>query len=173
MTRSEQPYAGDERTLLLDWIAFQRATLADKCAGLTPAQLDLQAASPSTLSLSRLLRHLAEMEQTERQALLGEEMVPRYASATDVDLEGPSNDPERGIWDFAIYDVDDDALTEWHNECRLTDQVLGSIGDLGAPLPSYAMLSARGGILHLLSEYARHNGHADMLRQQIDGTVGY
>jgi hypothetical protein len=105
--------------------------------------------------------------------LLGEEMVPRYASATEVDLEGPANDPDRGIWDFAMYDVDDDAVAEWRNECRLTDEVLASIGDLGAPLPPYEVLSGRGVILHLLSEYARHNGHADMLRQQIDGKVGY
>src|SRR3954467_7604933 len=113
MARGEQPYAGDEHTLLTGWVAFQRETLAEKCAGLTPAQLDLQAVPASTLSLSRLVRHMAEMEQTERQALLGEEMVPRYASTTDVDLDGPANDPDRGIWDFAMYDVDDDALAEW------------------------------------------------------------
>ena len=173
MSRGEQPYAGDERALLLSWLAFQRETLASKCAGLTSEQLAQQAAPPSTLSLARLVRHLAEMEQTERQALLGEEMVPRYAATTEVDLEGPGNDPDNGMWDFAMYDVDDDATAEWRRECHATDEVLSSFEDLSAAPPNYDVLSIRGIILHLVNEYARHNGHADMLRERIDGDVGY
>lgn len=167
--RGEQPWSGDERRLLTEWLEFQRATLAMKCEGLAPDQLATRSAPPSTLTLARLLRHLADTERAERQVLLGEDIRLRY------DVGGGGEEPEGGMYDFGIYDVDDDALAVWQEECAATSEILAGFDsfDDRPRGEQYAALTVRPVVLHLLMEYARHNGHADMLREHLDGRVGY
>jgi hypothetical protein len=78
MARGEQPHQGNERALLEQWLEFGRATLAIKCEGLSPQQLADQAVPPSTLSLARILRRLADMERFDTQILNGEPLAGRY-----------------------------------------------------------------------------------------------
>ena len=172
--RRPQPYAGSERELLLEWLEFQRETLAAKCSGLGGEALNTQAAPPSTLTLGRLLRHLADMERMDAQILSGGDVNSLYERAADGDggVED-GGEPDGGMYDWSLYDVDDDALTVWREQCEwLRDVVAGKDLDDHAP-GDYAVLTVRSVLLALVTEYARHNGHADLLRERIDGSVGY
>ena len=178
--RRSQPYAGTERELLLDWLEFQRETMAQKCSGLTGDALGTRAAPPSTLTLGRLLRHLADMERMDAQILAGEPVTSLYEEpgddADDADNgteDGSDAEPEGGMYDWSLYDVDDDALAVWCEQCdRLRAVVEGKELDDRAP-GDFAVLTVRSVLLALTMEYARHNGHADLLRERLDGRVGY
>ena len=150
--------------MLEAWLDFHRATLLMKCAGLSASQLRLRSAEPSTLSLLGLVRHMTEVERGWfRRGIAGEsraEAGPIYY--TD----------ERPDADFD--DVDDadpaamfEAFTREVEYCRRVaadvplDKVVGEREH-----------SVRWIYLHMIEEYARHNGHADLLRERIDGATG-
>jgi hypothetical protein len=168
--RGDQPYEGDERSLVEQWLRFQRQTLALKCEGLSADELGRRPLVPSTLSLARLLRHLADMEHLNACILTGSAVASMYAVAgADDDAE-----VEDGMYDWSLYDVDDDALAVWGQACPDLDAAVAACPDLDAAAPGdYSVLTARSIVLALTMEYARHNGHADLLRQAIDGRVGY
>lgn len=180
MNRTEQPYRGDDRTLIEQWLDFQRATLAMKCDGLTPAQLAERACPPSTLSLARIVRHMADMEIFDTQMLLGRPIAGRYDSGQE-ESDGPEdheqsdeNDPDRGLYDWSVYDVDDDAVAFWIQDCAETRAAVASFKSLDERLPgNYSALTVRSLLLALIAEYSRHNGHADLLREAIDGSRAY
>ena len=155
--------------MLLEWLDFQRATLAIKCAGLSADQLARRSAPPSTLSLARVVRHLADMEIIERQVLMDEPVAAHYA------VGEANEEPADGMYDFSIYDTDDDALAVWRAACTAMDDALLTFESLDEPVrsPAYGVLTGRSVVLHLLMEYARHNGHADLLRERLDGRTGY
>ena len=162
--RSIPPSGVDELATLAGFLDFQRATLAVKCQGLTDAQLRNQAVPPSTLSLLGLVRHLAEVEVNWfRPLLAGEPMGGIWAPGLDVDV--------------AFNDVTaasaQEAFSRWHAECEYARQLV-------AAAPSLDVTGERGGkrytlrwvLVHLIEEYSRHNGHADLLRERIDGSTG-
>jgi uncharacterized damage-inducible protein DinB len=157
---------GDERATLIEYLRRQRLTLQIKCEGLDAEQLARRAVEPSTLSLLGLVRHMAEVERTWfRRRFSGQDVPKRYQSETqpDGDFDGAVADPA----------VADDAWVAWRDEIafaelftRSTD--LGFVGQDGDGNP----ISLRELLVHMIEEYARHNGHADLLRERIDGRIG-
>jgi uncharacterized damage-inducible protein DinB len=149
--------------MLLDWLDWHRATLLRKCAGLDATQLAQRAAPPSNLSLLGLVRHMSDCERGwVRQTFRGEQIPDLYyrADAQDADIE--EADPANAEEDFEIYRA----------ECRAVDAALE-----GAKLDDTFMFaekttSVRWMWQHLVEEYARHNGHADLIREAIDGAAG-
>ena len=159
--RAEPPYEADERTMLVAWLEYHRATLALKCEGLTDDQLRTRSVPPSALSLLGLVRHMAEVEHNWfRFWLGGEGPIARYEGDEDFEVEGA--------------DVDE-AFDYWRSECENAREVLAtfdSLDDVGAGQEVGAGISVRWTLVHMIEEYARHNGHADLLRERIDGTTG-
>jgi hypothetical protein len=156
---------GDERAILLGWLAFHRDALAAKCDVLIPEQLVERSAPPSVLSLLGLVRHLVEMENAYGAwALAGPKggYQPVWGEYTD---GGPE-------WDF---DVDasmvQESMAAWHRLRRATDEQIARYPSLDATAAGNGR-SARWVLQKLIGEYARHNGHADLLRERIDGSTG-
>ncbi|MGW5647884.1 DinB family protein [Saccharopolyspora sp. NPDC003752] len=162
--RIEPPRAGDERATLTGVLQFQRETLAMKCAGLTAEQLRERAVAPSGLSLLGLVRHLAEVERSWfRNAFRGE--------------NGKSPWTPPGSDEFADFDVDaadpGEAFAIWRRECARSREIVSAAESLDATCEYRGeVISLRYVLAHLIEEYARHNGHADLLRERIDGTTG-
>jgi uncharacterized damage-inducible protein DinB len=156
------PTTGDDRPILEGYLAWQRATLLNICAGLTPEQLASRPMPPSTLSLLGLVRHLAKVERIWfRQRAAGEAIEPMYdlSLAKDTDFEaGLAIEAEA---DFARLQA------EWAvADVTAADLPFDHTFDLGGDTWSLRMV-----YVHLIGEYARHNGHADLLRQGIDGVT--
>ncbi|MCW2504090.1 MAG: hypothetical protein JWO79_2374 [Actinomycetia bacterium] len=152
-----------ERGTLVDYLRRYRLTLELKCADLTPTQLAQRSVPPSTMSLLGLLRHMAEVERHWfRREMAGHDAPKLYWSDADRD----------GDWNGAVPDpaVVDDAWRAWRAEVAFAEQYLaattdlGTLGGRGTPL--------RDVLVHMIEEYARHCGHADLLRERIDGRVG-
>ncbi len=148
--------------MLVGWLEYHRETLAMKCEGLTSEQLAERAVPPSWLSLAGLLRHMAEVERTYFQRTFADEDVPA------IQFE---EDPFREDADADYSSVaDDDPLADWREEIRRAREVIyraTSLTDEGN-----SALPLRFWLVKMLNEYARHNGHADLLRECIDGTTG-
>jgi hypothetical protein len=161
----------DERGLLLDYLRYYRLTLEMKCGGLDAEQIARRSAPPSTMSLLGLVRHLADGERHLRRVMAGEDAPDLYRTEEDRDAE----------WNGAVADpaVVEDAWRTWHAEMDATDRYLDGVPDLdtwnaGASDfgPEGADLQLRDALLGQIVEYARHCGHADLLRERIDGRVG-
>jgi hypothetical protein len=153
---------GDERALLLDWLGFHRDTLAAKCAGLSRTQLVEAAVPPSNLSLLGLVRHLTEMERVYLiWGIGGGPLTLHYCSDAD---------PEADFAGAATAGVDA-TMQIWARECAAADELVAAVPDLDAPGEGNGY-SLRWNLLKVIGEYARHNGHADLLRETIDGSVG-
>jgi uncharacterized damage-inducible protein DinB len=147
-----------ELATLQDFLTDYRLTLRMKCEGLTPEQLARRSVPPSTMSLLGLLRHLAEVERdwiTEGDPL-PKLYAPRDADFTKAAAEQPQVD--------AAYA----ALTQ---EQAATDAALAAHPNLSTRLGKNA-IAVRELMIHRIEEYARHCGHADLLRERIDGRVG-
>jgi uncharacterized damage-inducible protein DinB len=167
--REDPPAQGDERQTLLGFLRWQRQTLQMKCAGLDAEQLARRAVEPSTLSLLGLLRHTADVERGWfRQFMAGEPSTPHFRSAAEPD----------GDFDGAAADSDlvTQALAVWQDEIAHADQFVADAPGLNvlsaAVDPDRGRLSLRWVLVHMIEEYARHNGHADLLRERIDGRLG-
>jgi hypothetical protein len=161
--RTLPPLEADERTTLTAFLDAQRATLAIKCDGLADDQLRERAVPPSALSLLGLVRHMAEVEKNWFRPLLGgEEMAGIYAPGLDWEI----------AWDVGSADVGE-AFRLWRAECDHARELVSAT-------PSLDCTGMRGGyrftlrwvLTHMVEEYARHNGHADLLRERIDGQTG-
>jgi uncharacterized damage-inducible protein DinB len=159
------PRNGDERSTLLAFLEWQRATLAKKCAGLGADQLRLRSAEPSTLSLIGLVRHMADVEAGWfRKTLGGEDVVYHYSS--DEDLDGEFDN-------VATADIDE-AFATWRDECARADEIVSRRAlDATGHRRTGEEVSMRWILMHMIEEYSRHNGHADILRERIDGATGY
>jgi uncharacterized damage-inducible protein DinB len=164
MEYQEIPRNDDERSTLLAFLEWQRETLARKCAGLAPDQLRIRSAEPSTLSLLGLVRHMADVERGWfRRTLAGEEVPERYSS--DDDRDGDFDNVDTA-------DVDE-AFAGWHEECGLADEIISRRAlDATGKQQSGREVSLRWILNHMIEEYSRHNGHADLLRERIDGATG-
>ena len=166
VTYADIPREADERTTLTMFIEWQRATLLRKCEGLTPEQLRRRAVPPSTLSLLGLVRHMADVERIWfRQRLAREDAEPLFSSSAA---------PDADFDDVDAADVDE-AFTRWREECARATAITASLSldDRGTVLETGRIVSLRWVLVHMVDEYSRHNGHADLLRQAIDGATGY
>ena len=153
--------------MLQAWLDFHRDTLAVKCAGLTDSQLRERAAAPSSLSLLGLVRHMAEGEHQWFTLVLGGEQEERapYPYYTD-------DSPDADFDDVDGADVAE-AFRTWRSECAAARELVAAAPSLDViAIQDGREFSLRWIMVHMIEEYARHNGHADLLRQRIDGTVG-
>lgn len=163
--RITPPYTGGERASLRAYLDFHRATLAMKCEGLTDEELRERSMPPSTLSLLGLVRHMAEVERVWfRRVINGEDLTCVWSEAGDFQQ---------------AYDVRTasaaEAFAAWRDEvehARRIERAAPSLEVTGYQPRWGADVSLRLVMLHLIHEYARHNGHADFLREGVDGTVG-
>jgi uncharacterized damage-inducible protein DinB len=163
--RTDPPFGSSERPALREWLDYHRATLELKCAGLDREGLIARPVASSLLSLHGLVRHMAEVERSWfRRVLEGQDAPPLY-----YDDEHPDGDFE------FIEDADWRAdLATWHAECDAARAI-----EAAAPSLEVTGTSRRGStvdlrwiMIHMIEEYARHNGHADLLRELVDGSVG-
>jgi uncharacterized damage-inducible protein DinB len=162
--RALPPLAAQEREMLSSWLDFHRDTLALKCDGLTPDQLRQRAVPPSSLSLLGLVRHMAEGERQWFTIVLGGEQIP-YHYYTD-------DNPEAEFDDVDDADVAE-AFGTWRSECADARERVAAAASLDVTgTQDGREFSLRWIMVHMIEEYARHNGHADLLRERIDGTVG-
>ena len=170
--RPEPPLAGDEAATLLGFLDFQRATLAWKCSGLGPAGLRATVAA-SSITLGGLLKHLAYVEDAWfSRSLHGQDRQPPWDT---VDCKA---DPD---WDWrsAAEDTPEQLFTLWRDAvARSHSLVAEALADGGLDRlarrtwPDGRAPSLRWILVHMVEEYARHNGHADLLRECIDGATG-
>ena len=157
------PLAGAERQMLEAYLASERATLRAICAGLDGEQLALRSAPPSTLSLLGIVRHLAKVERVWfRQRVAGEEIEPMYAADRGKDADFNDTDASAAESDFARFD----------EEIRRADAAAADVSLDHTFVLRGETYSLRMVYLHMIAEYARHNGHADLLRESIDGVTG-
>ena len=144
----------------LGWLDFFRDAIRRTCSGLSADQLIERSTPPSTLSLLGIVRHLSEMERV---------YVHFAFRGGALDLRSCGDDPEADIEGVRVEDCDQ-ALAAWREDCRSSD-VLTHASNLDSAAPGNG-LSVRWNVMKLLVEYARHAGHADLLRESIDGPTG-
>ena len=160
---ADEPLVGDDRPILESFLAWQRRTLLNVCAGLTGEQLAARPIPPSNLSLLGLVRHMAKVERTWfRQRAAGEPIGPLYDQSQDKDTDFNDLDPARAEQDFAVFD----------QECRLADAAAARLAFDDTFELRGDTYSVRLVYVHMIAEYARHNGHADLLRELTDGRTG-
>ncbi|MDQ2957121.1 MAG: DinB family protein [Actinomycetota bacterium] len=165
-SRAALPLVGDERTVLTGYLDWHRATFELKCSGLSPAQLSSKSIDPSGLSLHGLLRHLTGVERWWfAQQFAGADLPMLYYS---------DDDPDQ---DFERLDGDvDTAVALWHAECARSREIVAAAGSLdqtGTVWQSGRPISLRVVLVKMIAEYAQHNGHADLLRERLDGATGH
>jgi uncharacterized damage-inducible protein DinB len=156
-----------ERATLLEYLRFHRLTMEMKCADLDAAQLARRSVPPSTMSLLGLVRHMADVERNWfRRVMARADAPPLYWS----------DDVQDGDWLGAVADraVVDDAWQAWREEVAFAEKFVADSPDLGikGTMQDGQGIALREVLLHMIEEYARHNGHADLLRERIDGRVG-
>jgi uncharacterized damage-inducible protein DinB len=164
--REGGPRLGGERATLTEFLRGQRLTLELKCAGLDAEQMARRSVEPSTLSLLGLVRHMAEVERKWFRI--------RFADRDEGNLYQTLDDPD-GDFNGAVPDpaAVADAWAAWREEMAFADEFIADhdfdyVGKDSQGEP----VSVRELIVHMIEEYARHNGHADLLRERIDGRVG-
>ncbi|MGW1160444.1 DinB family protein [Streptomyces sp. NPDC002513] len=165
--RTEPAQNAGERAMLEGWLDYHRQTLAWKCEGLTDAQLRTAAVEPSELSLMGLVRHMAEVERGWfRKVLVGDDPGPLYFS--DEDEDGDFHLTEDDTWA--------EAYATWQGEIEIARRQAArfALDDLSEGRSRFTdePFNLRWIYTHMIEEYARHNGHADLIRERIDGATG-
>ena len=165
--RIDPPNSAPELEMLLAWLEYHRATLLQKCGGLSPEQLCRRSCMPSTLTLIGLVRHMAEVERNWFLVHYEGRTDPGGIYYTDADPDGDFDNvtPETVDADFVVY----------QRECaqaRRVVEVMPNLEQVGAGKHRHGSFSLRWILIHMIEEYARHNGHADLLRERIDGVTG-
>ncbi|MFI6344707.1 DinB family protein [Streptomyces sp. NPDC050560] len=167
--RSVPPPRADEAAMLAGWLDFHRATLAVKCAGLDDAQLRAPSAPPSPMTLLGLVQHLAEIERNWFQRVFAGRDVPWLYPEGGGD--GFALSPDRGL---------DEAMETWQAQIATAREIAagvpldatGRLSEQEAAFVGDSEISLRWIMIHMIEEYARHNGHADLLRERVDGATG-
>lgn len=162
--RIDAPLTGDERATLTGFLEYQRDTLAMKCAGLTDDRLRERAVPPSALSLLGLIRHMAAVERSWfRSVLNGEDLGALWGGEPGADRA-----------DFDVDAADTAAAFDaWRTECARSRDIVAAAASLDVTGHHRdETFSLRWILTHMIEEYARHNGHADLLRERIDGATG-
>ena len=164
--RISPPTTGGERETLRGFLDFQRATLAMKCEGLADDDLRRQSMPPSTLSLLGLVRHMAEVERNWFRRVIDGQAIPLvWSDAFDFQVAYDATGADR-----------DEAFAAWEGEIEHARRIEAAALSLDV-----VVHNSRGGedvslrlvMQHMIQEYARHNGHADFLREGVDGVVGF
>ncbi|CAD5912550.1 MULTISPECIES: DinB family protein [Streptomyces] len=159
------PSFGSERETLRAFLDYHRATLAMKCEGLTDEQLRENSMEPSALSLLGLVRHMAEVERAWFRRTFEDRDAPMvWSEKTDFQAAYDASASTRA-----------EAFTAWEAEVEISRRIEREAGslDLAGYQPRWGEeVSLRMVMVHVLLEYGRHNGHADLLREGVDGTVG-
>ncbi|MGH3876035.1 MAG: DinB family protein [Actinophytocola sp.] len=163
--RIDPPVTGGERETLRGFLDYHRATLSWKCDGLSDEELRRRSMPPSTLSLLGLVRHLAEVERTWfRKVMAGEDIPNVWSADNDYQVAYDPTGSTRA-----------EAFAAWQAEVEHARRIEREAESLDVTAPNKrhgGVVSLRWVLLHLIHEYARHNGHADLLREGVDGTVG-
>ncbi|MFI0904764.1 DinB family protein [Streptomyces sioyaensis] len=163
--RIAPPVRAGERETLRSFLDFHRATLAMKTDGLSDEDLRRRSSPPSTLSLLGLVRHMAEVERSWfRRVINGEDLPLVWSAEGDYQAAYDASTATRA-----------EAFDAWQTEvahARRIERAAASLDVTGYQPRWDEHVSLRLVMLHLIHEYARHNGHADFLREAIDGTVG-
>jgi len=167
--REDGPRLGDEHVTLVEALRCARLTLELKCAGLDPAAMALRSVEPSTMSLLGLVRHLAEVERATFRVLLAGADAPRLF-CSDADRDGAVGDPL----------VVAEAWRAWRDEVDFATRFVAEAPSLDITAEDGAnqhgsgggLMSLREALVGMIWEYARHLGHADLLRERIDGRIG-
>ena len=165
-TRTDPPFVAGERVMLETWLDFHRSTLAMKCDGLAHEQLCVASTPPSPLSLLGLVRHMTEVERFWFQRVLhGNDRPPLYYT---------DDNPDGDMLDGSPAGAADD-IRGFADECEAARASAALVTDLD----QLAVTGLRGEhaslrwiYVHMIEEYARHNGHADLIREAIDGATG-
>ncbi|WP_231641814.1 DinB family protein [Nocardia sp. NRRL S-836] len=164
-TRPEPPLTGNERDTLRAFLDFHRATLALKCEGLSDDELRRRSMPPSTLSLLGLVRHMAEVERTWfRKVVNGEDITNVWSAANDYQVAYDATGATR-----------ESAFAAWEHEVERAREIERAAESLDVVVyqPRWEQhVSLRLVMHHMCHEYARHNGHADFLREGVDGVTG-
>ena len=159
-----------EKETLWNYLRHYRLTLEMKCDGLDAEQLARRSVPPSSMSLLGLVRHLAHVEQTWFQRVLREQPdLPRLFGKSD---ENPDADFDDAVADPAVVE---DAWESWRREVRDADAWMETLPEdgLGATVAHQGdQVPVRDVLVHMIEEYSRHVGHADLLRECVDGRVG-
>ncbi len=165
--RNHPDLTPDERTALLQFLQYYRDTLAVKVDGLTDAQAANPACPPSILTLTGLVRHMAEVERHWfRRSLRAEYAPPIFYSEARPDGDLDLVDPTTSLAD---------SIDAWQSEIVAADAILANAPDLDelATIDRHGRRpNLRWILVHMIEEYARHAGHADLLRERIDGATG-
>jgi uncharacterized damage-inducible protein DinB len=163
VTRIDDLTSAPERKALESWLTWHRSTLLFKCQGLTGEQLAERSVPPSTLSLLGLVRHMAHVERGWFRIRFGEQDLELlWGKQQNRDADFDDVDPAQAEADFATFRA----------ECELADTAARE-HDLDETFEIRGeTLDLRWIYIHLIEEYARHNGHADLLRERIDGVTG-
>jgi uncharacterized damage-inducible protein DinB len=163
--RPEPPLIADEREMLRGFLEFHRATLAMKCQGLSDEDLRARSMPPSTLSLLGLVRHMAEVERTWfRKVINGEDIPLVWSPEGDYQVAYDPTDGTRA-----------EAFAAWEAEVAHARRIEREAESLDVTVYNPRLdehVSLRLVMMHMMHEYARHNGHADFLREGIDGVTG-
>jgi uncharacterized damage-inducible protein DinB len=163
--RADPPWTAAERIALQGWLDYHRATLLTKCTGLDGEQLATRAVEPSSLSLLGLVRHMTDVERWWFRRIAGDaDLAPVFWSDEVEGVEFDEADGANAAADLAAYVAEcesaDEAVRELSLDAEVRHDRLRNAIDL------------RWIYLHMIEEYARHNGHADLLRERIDGVTG-
>lgn len=161
--RTDGSLVAGEREMLIGFLGWFRSTLLMKCAGLTGEQLAERTVEPSNLSLLGLVRHMAKVERTWfRQRFAGQAIEPMYDPGDGKDADFEQLDPATAAEDYA-------RLVE---ESRLADEIVAGASFDDTFTHNGEVYNLRLVHIHLISEYARHIGHADLVRERLDGVTG-
>lgn len=166
MDRAMPPMNADERTTLEGWLDFYRATLAANCEGLDDEQLRLASVEPSEMTLLGLVQHAAEVERNWFRRVLADEDVPPIFDAT------PHPDGHDGGFELSPDSSYREAAALWQNEIRHARANCAARSLDDTSLFNGTEVSLRWTYAHMIAEYARHCGHADLIRERIDGRTG-
>jgi uncharacterized damage-inducible protein DinB len=157
------PLTGADRPILEGYLAWQRATLLNICAGLTGEQLAARPLASSSLSLLGLVRHVTKVERIWlRQRAAGEPIELMYDPSRGKDADFEDVDPAQAEADFK----------RLHDEWLRADEAVAGMAFDDTFDANGEVWSLRMAYVHLIGEYSRHNGHADLIRQSIDGATG-
>jgi len=151
--------------MLTAWLDYQRSTLLWKCEGLEGTDLVRRGVPPSSLSLLGLVRHMVVVEWWWFDHIFRSSATPEPISTThDRDADFNDLDPDRAMADIDLFE----------RQCDLSRSIVDAAESLDAHSASTEKptVSLRWIMIHMIEEYARHNGHADLLREQVDGVVG-
>jgi hypothetical protein len=159
--RKSAAWLGDERAVLDSWLDYHRDTLLLKCAGLTDDQLKNASVEPSSLTLLGIVRHMTENERWFGGVFTGEEADGLYATEED-----PEGDLNVGKADGQS-DLEAFRAQLRQSRAAAPRRPLDDVVEIDEE-----SVHVRGLYVHMIEEYARHNGHADLIRERIDGATG-